>query len=296
MEKGLFLYNPKSGDQSIKNKLDYIFERFQNANVILVPFRLFQNEHCTDSIVEILRRESFSFILLFGGDGSLNYIVNLLLKNGLALPLGVYPCGTCNDFAHNLGMLNDFEHWFDMILSGNTKYVDIGCINDHHYFLGNLGGGVFANVSFNTDNELKKKLGPVAYYLKALDELPNIEAFSITVDTENRKICEQVILFLVLNGRNVAGFANFFSGADFQDGLFDILLFKKARPLELAGLLMKILANELPGDKRIIHLRAKEVRIQSDKNIQITVDGERGSLLPIKVQCIHPGIRFIAAN
>jgi diacylglycerol kinase family enzyme len=39
-------------------------------------------------------------------------------------------------------------------------------------------------------------------------------------------------------------------------------------------------------------LRAKEVRIQSDRQLQISVDGEKGTVLPIKVQCIHPGIKM----
>ena len=223
-------------------------------------------------------------------------MANLMLKNGINLPLGVFPAGTCNDFTRNIGMPNYLEQWTDMFLAGKTKHVDAGCINDHHYFMGNLGGGIFANVSFNTGNELKKNLGPVAYYLKALDQLPNIEAFDLAVDIENSHIEEKVILFLVLNGKNVAGFSNFFKEADVDDGLIDILLFKSARPMELAGVFMRMMAGELSGDRHIIHLRAKEVRIQSNSQLQISVDGEQGTILPIKVQCIHPGIRLFVSQ
>jgi YegS/Rv2252/BmrU family lipid kinase len=296
MIKGLLLYNPKSGEQSIPAKLDYVIERFESHNIRLTLYRLFQNESTAEDILEMIHAEPYAFILLFGGDGSLNFIANLMLKNGISLPLGVFPAGTCNDFARNIGMPNDLEQWIDMVLAGNTRYVDAGCINDHHYFMGNLGGGIFANVSFKTGNDLKKNLGPVAYYLKALDQLPNIEAFDLTVDIDNRHIEEKVILFLVLNGKNVAGFSNFFKDADVTDGMIDILLFKNARPMELAGIFMKMMAGELSSDRHIIHLRSKEVRIQSDRQLQISVDGEKGTILPIKVQCIHPGIRlFIGA-
>lgn len=296
MTKGLLLYNPKSGEQSISGRLDVIIERFQNHDIHLTLYRLFQKKSTADDILELLHTDPYAFILLFGGDGSLNFMVNLMLKNGINLPLGVFPAGTCNDFARNIGMPHDLEQWIDMVLSGNTRYVDAGCINDHHYFMGNLGGGIFANVSFNTGNDLKKSLGPVAYYLKALDQLPNIEAFDLTVDIENSHIEEKVILFLVLNGRNVAGFSNFFKEADVEDGLIDILLFKNARPMELAGVFMKMIAGELSGDRHIIHLRAKDVRIQSDRQLQISVDGEKGTVLPIKVQCIHPGIRMFLSQ
>ncbi len=292
MTKGLLLYNPKSGEQSIPARLDYIVERFQAHDIRLTLYRLFQKETTLEDILELIHSDPYAFILLFGGDGSLNFIANLMLKNGINLPLGVFPGGTCNDFARNIGMPHDLEKWIDMVLAGNTRYVDAGCINDHHYFMGNMGGGMFANVSFKTGSDLKKNLGPVAYYLKALDQLPNIEVFDLTVDIEDNHIEEKVILFLVLNGKNVAGFSDFFREADVKDGLIDILLFKNARPMELAGVFMKMMAGDLSGDRHIIHLRVKEARIQSDRQLQISVDGEKGTVLPIKVQCIHPGLKM----
>jgi diacylglycerol kinase (ATP) len=292
MNKGLFLYNPKSGDQTIKNKLDYLFEVFQELGIFLLPFRLFQNADSNDKLLELIHSDKFSFIGLFGGDGTVNYIVNILIKNKINLPVGIFPCGTCNDFARGLGISNDIEKWCNMIHSGKTTSIDVGCINDHHYFTGNVGGGIFTNVSFNTSNDLKKSLGRIAYYLKALDGIPNIEAFDITLDTENHHIEESIILFLVLNGKNVAGFSNFYKNADMEDGYIDILLLKKAKPIELAGTFMKMLANELENDKHIIHIHTKEAKIQSTKEISITVDGEKGTILPIKVHCVHSAIRL----
>ena len=80
MNKGLFLYNPKSGDQTIKNKLDYLFEVFQELGIFLLPFRLFQNADSNDKLLELIHSDKFSFIGLFGGDGTVNYIVNILIK------------------------------------------------------------------------------------------------------------------------------------------------------------------------------------------------------------------------
>ncbi len=292
MQKALFLYNPKSGDQSIKNKIDYIIDHFQQAGILLLPFRMFQNDSFDELLQEIISTEKLSFIILSGGDGSLNFIVNFLFKNGINLPLGIFPCGTCNDFAHGIGMNSGTDDWIQVILSGKTRILDAGCINDRHYFIGNMGGGIFADASFQTHNELKKTLGPVAYYLKALSELPQIETFHAILETEELRFEENIILFLILNGRNVAGFSNFLKEADMSDGLMDILLFKNAGPVELANLFIKILAGELANNRNIIHIRAKECRLQADKKIQTSVDGEKGSDLPIRVHCVHPGIRL----
>lgn len=297
MVKGLFIYNPKSGDRTIKNNLDLIFEKFQEYGIFLTPFRLFQNDGCTESLSDVFRSDKYSFLIVSGGDGSVNFMVNFLLKNGISLPMSIFPSGTCNDFARSIGMTGSVDDWINAVLAGNIKYVDAGLINNHHYFLGNVCGGMFADVSFNTGGDLKKNIGIVAYYLKALDNLPKTEAFYLSVETKDVCINENVILFLIINGKNVAGFTNFFKEADIEDGLIDILLFKNARPMELLNLFLKIISRELTGDNRIIHIRAKECKIQSDKKVQICVDGELGTLLPIHVQCIHPGMRlFVSEN
>jgi diacylglycerol kinase family enzyme len=109
MEKGLFLYNPKSGDQSIKNKIDYIIKKFQQSGIFLIPFRMFDASNSDETLHKLLRTEKFNFIALSGGDGSLNYLVNFLMKNGISLPLGVFPCGTCNDFARGIGMTDNMD-------------------------------------------------------------------------------------------------------------------------------------------------------------------------------------------
>ena len=80
MDKGLFLYNPKSGDQSIKNKIDNIIKKFQKSDIFLVPFRMFDAMDDDKTLKKLLESEKFSFIILSGGDGSLNYLVNFLMK------------------------------------------------------------------------------------------------------------------------------------------------------------------------------------------------------------------------
>jgi len=292
MDKGLFLYNPKSGDQSIKNKIDYIIKKFQRSGIFLIPFRMFDATDSDKTLKNLLESEKFSFIVLSGGDGSLNYLVNFLMKNGINLPLGVFPCGTCNDFAHGIGMTDNIDDWVNVITAGKTRTVDVGCINGSRYFIGNMGGGVFAGASFSTNNEMKKTLGPAAYYLKALGELPQIEPFNIRVETGNYLLEENIILFIILNGRNAAGFSNILKQADVSDGLFDILMFKNANPVDLVNIFVKMVSSGLSGDRNIVYLRAAECNLKSDKQIQVSIDGEQGPFLPIEVRCIHPGLRF----
>ena len=88
MIKGLLLYNPKSGEQSIPAKLDYVIERFESHNIRLTLYRLFQNESTAEDILEIFMqnpmRSSF-----FWRDGSLTH-ANLMLKH-VSAASGVFP-------------------------------------------------------------------------------------------------------------------------------------------------------------------------------------------------------------
>ena len=113
-------------------------------------------------------------IIASGGDGTINYVANQILKNDIDVPFGVFPTGTCNDFGRALDIGESVHSHIDTVLKNNILEVDVGYINNNDsYFLGNCAGGVFAEISFNTHGDFKKNLGQFAYYLSAINELKN---------------------------------------------------------------------------------------------------------------------------
>ena len=88
-------------------------------------------------------------------------------------------------------------------------------------------GGAFAEISFKTDNEIKKNLGAFAYYIKALSEVANIRSFELVIKTDEEEIKENAILFLVTNGKNIGGFPNLVKKANITDGMMDIVIVKE---------------------------------------------------------------------
>lgn len=118
MKRAILIYNAISGDQSLPNKLDYIVYRFQTNDILLQPYRLNKNH---TQLVELLKSGQFDFVIASGGDGTINYAGNIILKEKLAIPMGVIPSGTCNDFASILNIPNKLEDCLDIILKGKTK-------------------------------------------------------------------------------------------------------------------------------------------------------------------------------
>lgn len=285
MEKALFIYNPLSGNRNVASKLDYIIGRFMEKNILVVPFRLGNDGH--GSLSAMLKEEAYSSITVSGGDGTVNTVANIILKSGVRTPLGIIPSGTCNDFARSLNIPSDIKRCMDIILAGKTTEIDAGLLNGHTYFLNTCAGGNFVDVSYNTSSELKRNIGPLAYYMKALGEMANLKPVALKITTDNEIIEQEFYFFLILNGRHAAGFKNVIQEADLSDGYMDILLLNSCPPMDLAGLFFKVLGNEFLNDRNVIWLRTKDCTIEGSKDFSISVDGEKWNTLPITINFIN---------
>lgn len=285
MEKVLLVYNPLSGNRSVPNKLDYIISRFISRDMLVTPFRM--EMECGDRLQQLLSYDEYSYVVVSGGDGTVNMIASTLLAAGRDIPIGIIPSGTCNDFARSLNIPTDMKKCLDIILAGNIVQIDAGLINNEKYCLNTCAGGNFVDVSFNTNSELKKNFGPLAYYVTALGELTNLKPVRLKLTTDNEVVEDEFLLFLILNGKHAAGFSNLAGEADLSDGFMDILLLKNCLHIELAGTFFKVLNNDFVNDRNVIWLRTNKCVIEGDSGFSLSVDGEKWKGLPISIQFIQ---------
>lgn len=282
LKRAFLIYNPISGGHKIPGELDYILSLFQDNDILVQPYRLVDT-NSDRFLVSSLKSGMYDFVMASGGDGTINYVANILLDNKINLPLGVVPSGTCNDFAKSLG-INSLKESIEVILKGNTLFCDVGHINSKQYFLSTFAGGNFVDVSFNTNSELKKNFGPFAYYLKGLSEVTNIKSFNLKITADDEVIEGKFLLFLVINGKQAAGFPELLKEADFTDGYMDIILVKKCSNINLASIFFKVLTKESVNDKNVIILKAKKCELTSESPLALTVDGEKSVLFPATIE------------
>lgn len=293
MKKALLVYNPLSGQRSVPYKIDHIIGRFMSNNVLIQPYRTYDIEE--GKLLSILNDNNYSYIIISGGDGTINTMVNTMLKNNINLPIGIIPSGTCNDFARCLRIPSNLDKCLDIILAGKTVKIDVGLVNDKKYFLNTCAGGILVDISFSTSGELKKNIGPLAYYLKALGEIGNIRPFNLKLTANGQVTDVEALMFIILNGRHAAGFNNIAGKADLTDGLMDIIIIKNCWHIDMAGILLKVLANDLMSHKSIISLKAKSCYIEGNNNVALTLDGEKGPDLPISVEFINKCLSVFVA-
>ena len=290
MKKALFVYNPKAGQRVVPNRIDYIIGKFLEKDILLQPYRIDKNTGT--NVSGLLNSEKYEMLIISGGDGTVNSIINIMLKDKINLPVGLIPSGTCNDLARSLEVPDELMGAVRVILGGRTFDVDTGLINGEHYMINVCAGGTFADVSYSTSEEMKKNMGPFAYYMKAITEVSAIKPFTLRLKTDNEEIEEDILLFLVLNSGNAGGFNNIYRQADIKDGLMDIILVKSCLHIELASLFFKVLnGNGLPADKNVIILKSKTCFAQSNTNIYLNVDGERAGDLPVSIRCIKQNLK-----
>ncbi|MDD4146734.1 MAG: YegS/Rv2252/BmrU family lipid kinase [Clostridia bacterium] len=290
MKKALLIYNPFSGDRSILHQLDLILKTAQENEICLFPYRIDKNSN--DNFLATLELNKFDFIILSGGDGTLNTTINFLLKNNYNLPIGIIPAGTCNDFASSLSIPTNLVDCLKIIFSGKTLDVDLGLINDDLYFLNTCAGGLFVDVSFNTHDELKRNFGPLAYYLKALGEVAHKKSFPLKITTESECLAVKGLLFCILNGTHGGGFSNLLKDANISDGLMDIVIIKNCYHIDLANLFFRVLSQESLNNKHALRIKAKECYIEGPDDVYLSVDGEKGPSLPVKVKFLHKALKI----
>lgn len=292
MKKVRFIYNPYSGENAILKELDKIITMHQEKGYTIVPYRIQRGVDVINALDVI--DSTYEYILIAGGDGTIDTVVNAMKKRGIDIPIGIIPVGTANDFAKHLGMPQDAGACVEQILDSHAVGVDLGKVNDN-YFVNVLSTGLFTDVSQKTDTNLKNTIGKLAYYLKGLEELPNFRKLDVKITANGTVFNEPIYLMLVFNGQTAGNF-KLATKAKVQDGFLDVVIFKACHIPELIPMFIKVLKGEHLEDSRIEYIKTDELLIESNEEIVTDIDGERGPDFPLRVQCVKDGIQVLGIN
>ena len=289
MKKVRFIYNPFSGEGSILNKIDKIIEIHEERDYQIVPFRISKNKGIKEAL-EIVD-ESYSYILIAGGDGTVDVLLNAMKEKGLNLPIGILPVGTANDFGKFINIPQDIEEACKQILSSKPVKVDIGKINDR-YFINVASTGLFTDVSQKTDVTLKNAIGKLAYYIKGIEELPNFRKLKIKLKSKEVDYNGEMYLMLIFNGQTAGNF-KLATRSSAMDGLLDVIVIKAVQIFEVLPLFIKVLKGEHLDSNKVIYFKTNDLYIECEEGIVTDIDGERGPDFPLHIQCIKDAIEVL---
>ncbi|MBO1513062.1 diacylglycerol kinase [Metabacillus bambusae] len=279
MKKARIIYNPTSGRELFKKHLPEVLQKFEQAGYET-------SCHATtcegDAIqaAKVAGERGFDLIVAAGGDGTINEVVNGIAELEERPQLAVIPVGTTNDFARAIGIpLNNVIQAVEVILNGEPQKIDIGRVNDH-YFINIAGGGRLTELTYEVPSKLKTMVGQLAYYLKGMEMLPSIRPSEVEIEYDGKLFQGEIMLFLVSLTNSVGGFEKLAPDSKLNDGMFDLLILKKANLAEFIRVASLALRGEHINDEHIIYTKANRVKVTNNDKMQLNLDGEYGGLLP----------------
>lgn len=287
MKKLVLVYNPVSGKARFKRSLDKIIGKLQRRGCMVIPYRTTPENK---DLAEFVRQAAPEGIIAAGGDGTVHEVVNLVMREGLDLPVGIIGSGTSNDFATYLRL--DTEDYFDRIAAGEIMEVDLGRVGGE-YFINVVSAGMVTSIAHEVDVKLKNTFGKLAYYVQGLKTLPQFRALDIVVKTEAEEIRERAFLFLIVNSSVVASFKNAAKLASVQDGKLDLLLVKQCNVAELMTLTAELLAGrDVSGRREVVYRQAARFEVSCDTELVSDLDGELGPRLPLCIETIPGALKL----
>ena len=235
-------------------------------------------EDISKSYEEVKDYDGADFLLVLGGDGSLNYLVNNYFSDleKKSKSIIYYPCGTANDFAKTLKITEDIDLsalLIDNIFRGAIKVpVPIMRCNEKK-FINVASFGAPAQVTDSGDSALKEFTGKVSYYLSAFNQMFLEDCFDIKVNNEFE--IKDVRGFLISQGLFVGGGIRSTTSlvANLKDH-FNFLTTKAKGFIESVGSLMEVSQGNLSDDTKIVSKFYTEASFKTNKEINVKLDGE----------------------
>ena len=275
MEKKLFfVFNPKAGKGKIKTALMDIVDIFNKGGYEVV---IRATQYPKDAY-EMTRKyaDKVDLVVCSGGDGTLDEVVAGLVETGSKVPVGYIPAGSTNDFAGSLFIPKNMVAAAEMIMEENVYRCDIGKFNKQT-FTYIAAFGLFTDVAYETDQDLKNILGHLAYLLEGVKRLFDIQSYHMKVTTEDEIFEDDFMYGMITNSRSVGGFKNLTGkNVDMYDGLFEVTLITTPKnPMDMQEIIAGLMSGKDNSDL-IYTFKTSRIRIQSDEAVAWTLDGEYG--------------------
>lgn len=273
--KFLFLVNPISGTKSKQSLPDLIAAA---AGKYGARFDIFHTVASGDYsfIRQKIQDNRYTDVILCGGDGTVNTVVQQLLDTGVNF--GIIPLGSGNGLALSARIPKQIAKALDIAFTGKPAYIDAFTINGSFACM-LCGLGFDAQVAH--DFARQKKRGLLTYTKQSLSHFFRASPYSFDIKLESTSFTTEAWFISIANSNQFGNNVTIAPKASLNDGLLDIVIVRKMSKAQLPlSLLMQVAGNNRisqPGTLKksgIIYLQADSLRIKNTDNAPLHIDGE----------------------
>jgi len=187
-----------------------------------------------DDVTRQALEEGVDAVLVAGGDGTVRAVSEAM--SGSGVPLAIVPSGTGNLLARNLRLpLTEPDTMVQAVFDGDTLPMDVGWTElarpdgttAEHAFVVMGGIGLDAAMIANTNPQLKKTVGWVAYVDGAARSLPSAKPFRVVYELPGHRLhSARVQSVLFANCGKLPAGLDLIPEASVADGALDIVIFQ----------------------------------------------------------------------
>ncbi len=294
MERKLFVINnPASGNRARNQRvLREVAEYFAAKQV---PFDLVLTQPHKNAQVTVSERldASYSDVVIVGGDGTINEVVNGLQRD---VPISIIPAGTGNDFVKMLALGSTLHEQLETALSGQLKQIDLGECNGRK-FVNGVGIGFDGQIV----EDMKRKRVPLLtghtkYYYHVLQILASYRERMFDFQLDGASHTEPLILMTIGNGTTFGGGFKLMPNARIDDGLLEVCTIA---PINAVRRFLNIgkLSNGSHGAlPEVQFYQAKSVRVESNPLLFAHLDGEAIGQPPFEITILERALGVRVKN
>lgn len=273
----LLVMNPKSGTMQAPKMLADIVQTYTEhgymTSMLMTTARGDARQYAIDYSGEV------DTIVVSGGDGTLNEVIDGLVHSGGKCAVGYIPSGSTNDFAASVGLPKGVIEAAKRAVVGERRTLDLGSFNDR-LFTYVASFGAFTSTSYKVPQNIKNVLGHTAYVLQGIRDVTTIRPIHVRIvadeGTPNEKICEGDYLFgAICNTTSVAGILKLdHFDIDMNDGMMEVLLIKVPDGIAALNETIRSMIDGKLEANDIEFFSARDITVEIDKEIPWTLDGE----------------------
>ena len=213
--------------------------------------------------------EGFSQFLAVGGDGTVNLVVNEVLRSEWEVPptIGVLPSGTGCDLVRSYGISQDLEEAASHLVGDETAPLDAVRLQGpwgDRFFVNSAGSGLTAGVVEEVDR-LPPWMGAFRYQVGIWPALVKHPHAQVEVRCGEEKFDGDALMIVISNARFLGGGMKMAPHADPADGQINLQVFHGPKWLALK---LK------PMVQRGKHLNHPNVTLMTGNNFSIRTEPE----------------------
>ncbi len=229
-----------------------------------------------------------------GGDGTVHEVVN-----GIAgcenVELGIFPCGTGNDYVSTFGQREDFMN-VEAQIEGGSVEVDLIC-TDGIYSINQCSMGFDGAVADNVAMFKKKPLvsGSMAYLLAVIYTLTGKIGNKLTITIDDVHTITGRFLFAIsAKGKYHGGGMMSAPDASPTSRSLNFMIVNEVKKSQIPSLLPKYIKGKHKALSGIVtNAFGRKMRVVAERPLPVTLDGEVIYTEEITSELVPRGVKFI---